>query len=413
MALSIVDDEAKRNAVNRASQYDIRRTGVERERQAALKRQRERIGAQMGAQNLSDSGIQSAEERTMRARVGREAAIQRGAIDVEELRAGEARAEAERERGFLGEQAELGREFVKGESAEARQVERERMNQASELARRGLTLQETAIELQRQNMSEADARYYAGLAHETTEAQIGREFVSTQADKQRGYESIERELDLVDEEAGVVRAVRGLNISEQQLANSVQPLDSPDIMADIIRTSKTEIIEGWDPRFNREMFEREGHADLARIFTPLSVRGKNIGLVEAGYHKARRARIEEDEVRMLQAFVAQAAIAIDNARLFAQMNRALEELTKANEEQKRLLETIQALFTPIVPIADDVLILPLVGSVDTRRAGQIMESLLEGIRRYQAETVIIDITGVPVVDTSVVGHFLKAARAAR
>lgn len=221
------------------------------------------------------------------------------------------------------------------------------------------------------------------------------------------------ELDLVDEEAGVVRAVRGLNISEQQLAASVRPLDSPDIMADIIRTGKTEIIEGWDPRFDREMFESEGHADLERVFVPLSVRGKNIGLVETGYHKARRVRVEEDEVQMLQIFVAQAAIAIDNARLFARMNRALEELRKASQEQKRLLETVQALSTPIVPIAEEILILPLVGSIDTRRAGQIMESLLEGIGRYQAETVIIDITGVPLVDTGVASHFLQAARAVR
>ncbi len=229
--------------------------------------------------------------------------------------------------------------------------------------------------------------------------------------KALGFEFVE--LDLVDEEAGVVRAARGVNISAQQLANSVQPLDSPDIMADIIRTGRTEIIEDWDPRFNREMFEREGHADLVRIFTPLSVRGKSIGLVETGYHKAHRPRIEADEVQMLQAFVAQAAIAIDNARLFARMNCVLEELREANEEQKRLLETIQALSTPIVPIADEILILPLIGSVDTHRAGQIMESLLEGIGGYQAETVIIDITGVPMVDTSVANHLLQAARAAR
>lgn len=222
--------------------------------------------------------------------------------------------------------------------------------------------------------------------------------------KTLGFEFVE--LDLVDEGAGVVRAVRGVNISPEQIAGSVRPLDSKDIMADIVRTGKTEVIEGWDPRFNQEMFEREGHAALVRVFTPLSVRGKNIGLVEAGYNKANRARIEEDEVRMLQAFVAQAAIAIDNARLFSEMNRALEE-------QKRLLETIQALSTPIVPISEEILILPLVGSIDTRRAGQIMESLLEGINHYQAETVIIDITGVPVVDTSVANHLLQAAQAAR
>ncbi len=221
------------------------------------------------------------------------------------------------------------------------------------------------------------------------------------------------ELDLVDEEAGVVQALRGVNISPEQIAESRRPLDSPDIMADIVRTGKTEIIDGWDPRFNQEMFERERHADLVRVFAPLSVRGRNIGLIETGYHKARRARIEEEEVRSLRAFVDQAAIAIDNSRLFEKMNRALEELQTANEEQRRLLETIRALSTPVVPVTDEILVVPLVGGIDTQRAQQIMETILEGISDHQADTVIVDITGVPVVDTSVANHLLQAARATR
>ena len=56
--------------------------------------------------------------------------------------------------------------------------------------------------------------------------------------------------------------------------------------------------------------------------------------------------------------------------------------------------------------------MPLVGTIDSYRASQIMETLLEGIARQQADVVIIDITGVPVVDTGVGNHLLQAAQAA-
>jgi rsbT co-antagonist protein RsbR len=74
---------------------------------------------------------------------------------------------------------------------------------------------------------------------------------------------------------------------------------------------------------------------------------------------------------------------------------------------------IRELSTPIIPVHTGVLILPLVGAIDSYRAGQIMEALLEGIGREQADVVIIDITGVPMVDTGVGNYLLQAARAAR
>jgi rsbT co-antagonist protein RsbR len=69
--------------------------------------------------------------------------------------------------------------------------------------------------------------------------------------------------------------------------------------------------------------------------------------------------------------------------------------------------------TPIVPIYEGILVLPVVGSIDSRRAGQIMEGLLEGISAYSADVVIMDITGVPVIDTGVANYLLQSARAAR
>jgi rsbT co-antagonist protein RsbR len=86
----------------------------------------------------------------------------------------------------------------------------------------------------------------------------------------------------------------------------------------------------------------------------------------------------------------------------------LAEREQAIEDQGRL---IQQLSTPIVPIHEGILVLPLVGVVDPRRATQIMEAVLEKIVEYQADVLILDITGVPVVDTSVANYIIQMARA--
>ncbi|MEN6460609.1 MAG: STAS domain-containing protein [Syntrophomonas sp.] len=74
---------------------------------------------------------------------------------------------------------------------------------------------------------------------------------------------------------------------------------------------------------------------------------------------------------------------------------------------KNLLE----LSTPVIPIEDNILVMPLIGTIDTYRADQIMESILHEVTSHQAEVVIIDITGVPVVDTAVANHLLRTVRA--
>ncbi len=75
--------------------------------------------------------------------------------------------------------------------------------------------------------------------------------------------------------------------------------------------------------------------------------------------------------------------------------------------------TLRELSTPLMPIADGVIAMPLIGAIDTMRAQQIMETLLNGVSEYRAQVAIIDITGVKVVDTQVAGALVRAARAAR
>jgi rsbT co-antagonist protein RsbR len=95
------------------------------------------------------------------------------------------------------------------------------------------------------------------------------------------------------------------------------------------------------------------------------------------------------------------------------LEQAREELQEKSEQLEAQRQTIRELGTPILPVHEGVLVLPLVGVVDSNRATQVMEILLEAISSYQADLVIIDITGVPVVDTSVANYILQAARATK
>ncbi len=72
---------------------------------------------------------------------------------------------------------------------------------------------------------------------------------------------------------------------------------------------------------------------------------------------------------------------------------------------------IRALATPIVPMYTGILVLPIVGNINTERANQIMEDLLAEIVAMQADMVLIDITGVAIIDTGVANYMLQMARA--
>lgn len=106
---------------------------------------------------------------------------------------------------------------------------------------------------------------------------------------------------------------------------------------------------------------------------------------------------------------------------FATVSRDIREQKRAEAEradlQEQIIATQQAalreLSTPLIPISDTVLIMPLIGTIDSGRAQQIMETLLEGVAAHRAETVIVDITGVAVVDTQVAQALVRAAQAVK
>ena len=86
------------------------------------------------------------------------------------------------------------------------------------------------------------------------------------------------------------------------------------------------------------------------------------------------------------------------------------EMTAEIRQQRRTISDLQ---TPVIQVWEGILALPIVGGLDTTRTQETTESLLQKIVETGSEIVILDITGVPVVDTAVAKHLLEMVSASR
>ena len=75
--------------------------------------------------------------------------------------------------------------------------------------------------------------------------------------------------------------------------------------------------------------------------------------------------------------------------------------------------TIHELSTPVLQVREQLLILPIIGILDSRRATQLTEQLLDAIRTHRARVVVIDVTGVPAIDETVANHLVQTVKACR
>ncbi len=169
-----------------------------------------------------------------------------------------------------------------------------------------------------------------------------------------------------------------------------------------------------------------------RFVQPVETLARATEAVSAGDLEQQVAVTRNDELGILQrnfnTMVSslrqqQAAIASRNQEI-AQANAELaernQEIAHRNQEllsnlamQRSLLETINRLSAPILPVWSGVVVLPLIGQVDTTRARRIMESLLEGVEQRRARILILDVTGLALVDDQVINLLLEATQAVR
>ncbi|MFL5800209.1 MAG: CHASE4 domain-containing protein [Roseiflexaceae bacterium] len=145
---------------------------------------------------------------------------------------------------------------------------------------------------------------------------------------------------------------------------------------------------------------------LARLHTSVQ------GIGTSGDHTARVTPSGSDELASLAGAI--------NSMLGA-LEQSQVERTQAEQEHVQLREhiiriqaaTLAEVSTPLIPITDQVMVMPLIGAVDAQRAQQVLEALLDGIAKHGARVVILDITGVPVVDAQVAQALIRTVQAVK
>jgi signal transduction histidine kinase len=167
---------------------------------------------------------------------------------------------------------------------------------------------------------------------------------------------------LVDRAENVIRTVCKRNADW----NAVHTLDSDDIQADIIRTGKTEILVGWDDRFDQQIWETYGHDEMVRVFMPMAVADpitgeqEFIGTLETGYRGAQSKDecISREQVELLRPFVDQAAVAVTNAHLYDRVQATADALIALHDSGQAIQSAVgqpQQLLKQIGQSAEQVL----------------------------------------------------------
>lgn len=152
---------------------------------------------------------------------------------------------------------------------------------------------------------------------------------------------------------------------------------------------------------------------LSRVTSVRLRAGGELGQIVAEIAELRdpvRAALDgEPGATMVPAALVAASDAIGSVRVAAVAVLLGESDEVVARQRQELLETT----TPVIRLWEGIVAVPLIGTLDSNRSQVVMESLLNGIVEEQAQIAILDITGVPMVDTLVAQHLMKTAMAVR
>ncbi len=142
---------------------------------------------------------------------------------------------------------------------------------------------------------------------------------------------------------------------------------------------------------------------------PLTVRHRDGRLTEVLYN----ASVYRDAKGNVAGVFAAARDITAQKKTEAELAKTNAALQAEIEERRRAEKVIMELSTPVLQLRDGLLMLPIIGVIDSLRARQITEQLLRSIRDTRSKVAVVDITGVPAVDSKVANHLLQTAEAAR
>ena len=170
-------------------------------------------------------------------------------------------------------------------------------------------------------------------------------------------------------------------------------------------------------RYFLGLFSQKYDLDYVRDRLRVGAAHERIGMPPKLYLGAYRRYLALIHAKLVDHFnknEAEATKALSSIRkiIFFDMALAIDTYIAAYlETMTRHQAAIRELSTPVIKVHDRILLLPIVGTVDTQRAHQIMETVLLQVVEQQAKVMILDIAGVPVVDTRVADHILKTTAA--
>lgn len=122
------------------------------------------------------------------------------------------------------------------------------------------------------------------------------------------------------------------------------------------------------------------------------------------------ARVSEESINTSDDLMQQFATTLNGT--IADIESQIDTIQRQQNTQAAMESLVRELQTPILQLWEDVLALPVIGMVDSRRSQDMMETLLNEIVVHRCKYVIIDITGVEIVDTRTADHFVKVMKSA-
>jgi rsbT co-antagonist protein RsbR len=194
-------------------------------------------------------------------------------------------------------------------------------------------------------------------------------------------------------------------ISGEELRSDSQSFLRAFIMA--VANSNVEEMRGKEFNSIRRLLLEISEARAAQAFSPSETAFYVFSLKET-ILPFLRDEFRDDPETLLEE-VNKLSKALDKLGSFIFVSTIKNRERVIRQQQQDMLE----LSTPVVQIWDRIICLPLIGTLDSRRTQLMMERLLERIVRSRAEVAILDITGVPTVDTQVANYLIKTVTAVR
>jgi rsbT co-antagonist protein RsbR len=232
-------------------------------------------------------------------------------------------------------------------------------------------------------MSSSEARQFAGILRGHAQA-ILTEWIQNQLKANARRRGLISESDLSDQ--------------SQQFFEVFCEAAQHDNLSDIATSE-------WGPV--RRLLDQLSQTHAERGFSPSEIATFVLSL-KAALFSTLRLELQQTPQALLDLIVVSSEL-LDKLGLYVtELHQRNREAVIARQQQE-LLE----LSTPVVKLWDGILAVPLIGTLDSARTQIVMESLLETIVKESAPIAIIDITGVPTVDTLVAQHLLQTVAAAR